>query len=122
MAEDKFAKFRKKPTRKARESYRPTTFDASVGEAKEILKARYKKRYGLKVTRITRRDYHFMVYFGEDKNGKGKGPNGLRAVMCNWPYINDLRTIEEARQWLINQGVIKPPKKKKRKARKRRKK
>lgn len=120
MTDDKLAKFRKKPSLKVREAYRPNIYDASVGEAKEILRERYTKS-GYMVKSIRRRDWHFMVHFGEDKDGRGKGPNGLSVVMCNWPYRNGLKTIEEATEWLIKEKIIKRPKKAKVKRRKRKK-
>jgi hypothetical protein len=118
--EDKLAKFRKKPLNR-RNAYRPQPWYASMGEAKEIFKKRYIKR-GFTVVKVLRRDYHFVVSFGEDKDGQGKGPNGLKYVICNWPYVYDLQTVDEAKEKLMGEGVLERPKKKKTKRRKKRRK
>ena len=117
---DKLAPYRKKPLSK-RNAYRPQPWYASMGEAKEIFKERYAKR-GFTVVKVLRRDYHFVVSFGEDKDGRGRGPSGLKYVICNWPYIYDLRTCEEAKQRLIEEGLLEPPKRRGRKPKKTKKK
>lgn len=99
--------------RRSNKGYRPSAYHASTSEAKEILKNRYKK-CGFKVIRITRRDWHFIVSFGEDSNGRGKGPGGLKCVMCNWPYFENAKTPEEA---LKLRGIEPPPKKRRRRRR-----
>ena len=56
----------------------------TVGEAKELLRKRYKAR-GYGVSRISFKNELFLVSFGEDEAGKGMGPRGMRLMRCNWP-------------------------------------
>lgn len=76
----------RKPTKKQKDSYRPNEECMSVSEAKDYFKTVYKKR-GFDVTKVTRKDWHFLVSFGLDKEGKGKGPYGLPNLYCNWPDL-----------------------------------
>ena len=102
---DKFANYRKK-TVTQRGSYRPNLWEASVAEAREIFKARYAKR-GFKVKSVRRRASNFTVTFGEDANGLGLGPFGLKNVLCNWPYINDIPLFDEAQKFIEKRDGIK---------------
>jgi hypothetical protein len=122
--EDRYSKFRKQSL-KSRQVYRPQPWYASVEEAKEILRGIYKK-LGYEITRITRFDNHFIISFAEDSKGKSTGPNGLLYTMSNWPYIYNCKTMDEAQERLIKEGilekkkepVIKSVKKRRRKRRK----
>ena len=78
----------RKSTKSQKDNYRPTENDLSVKEAKEVLKKRYEDR-GYEVKKITRHDWHFLVSFGVDEDGKGLGPHSLPNCFCNWPAKGD---------------------------------
>lgn len=82
----------KKKKRKATKERQVRSFYMSQAEAKEAIKAYY-KRVGHQVKRISADTNHAVMraYFGVDQSGKGLGPWGLSAVTLNWPKRYDTR-------------------------------
>jgi len=96
-------------------SYRPTPIYTSVEEAKMLLRARYVDR-GFDVQRVNRFDKGwFTVSFKEHQ-----GPGGVDSVLCNWPYLDGVKTADQAKAILKERNhqalkdLPKPPTKRRR--------